>query len=295
LRPTQAWRCLLPLAVNLLLAAALLTVIPVSIGTAHATGNCTVPAAETTPNSDEQAMLTLMNTYRAGNGAGPLSTASALERSAVWKSTDMAQNHYFSHDDLIRGWAQRLSDCGYVPLNDGEDLAEGYPDAQETFNQWRNSPEHNAIMLDPTYHAVGIGRAESADGTWYWTADFGPTTDSTSSASTSSPSTSAPSGSSTPAATTTTGTAPWIIPPPAVPANSQGIVAVGTTVVTNTPDDCLNAHVDPSLSSSVPVCLPDASPLFLVDGPVTADGHTWWLAFGAGWVAGDYLRPSSSS
>lgn len=243
-------------------------------------------------------MLGLVNNYRARSGVGPLAASLSLDRAALWKSADMAVNRYFSHDDLGRGWQQRFNDCGYGTAADGENIAEGHPDAAQTFEQWRTSPPHNANLLNPSYHAIGVGRAEAPGGDWYWTADFGAAVDADSAAPAAvlSPPTSPPPPPPLPSAQLTAATsanagsfAPWVLP--ALPA-SRGTIALGSTVVSNTPGDCLRAHTSPSLSSPTPVCLPDGSPLFLIDGPVTADGHTWWSVFGAGWVASDYLKPS---
>jgi uncharacterized protein YkwD len=235
---------------------------------ANAAGNCYVSRA---PDSEEQSMLSLINSYRQQNGLSPLNPSPALSRAALWKSSDMAQNQYFSHDDLGRGWLQRLLDCGYASMNDGEDLAAGNSDAQRTFEQWRTSPPHNANLLSSTFHAVGVGRAEISGGMWYWTADFGPSVDSDSS--------NAPSLVSGPP------------PPPAAPGHSS--ISAGSTVMVNTPADCLRVHAAPSLASAVSACLPDGAPLNITGGPVQGDGYIWWSIASGGWVAGQYLKPSS--
>jgi hypothetical protein len=224
-------------------------------------------------------MLGLINGYRIANGAGPLAVVPDLANSALWKSTDMAQNHYFEHDDLARGWQQRFADCGYSHGYDGENIAEGYAGAQQTFDQWRGSALHNRNMLDGAFHAIGIGRAVSPDGSWYWTTDFGGSTDP---GATPAP---ASSGSSSAAS-------PLLTPPLAPPASLPSSVTVGSSELTSTPGDCLRVHAAPSLSSNVSACLPDGTLVLIVAGPVTADGHTWWSASNLGWLAGDLLRPS---
>ena len=206
-------------------------------------------------------MLSLINAYRTTNGVPALSQSPSLSRSAIWKSGDMAANHYFAHDDLIRSWGQRLSDCGYPSAFDGENIAEGFADASSTLMQWETSPPHNANLLNASYHAIGVGRAQSGGGDWYWTADFGGLADS-----------------DQPAAGANVAAAP------------SSAITTGLTVFVNTPGDCLRARVTASMSASSPTCVKDGTALFIVDGPVTADGHTWWDAFGYGWVAGDYLR-----
>lgn len=215
-------------------------------------------------------MLSIINTYRSQNGLSPLTASPSLSRAALWKSSDMAQNQYFAHDDLGRGWLQRLLDCGYPSSNDGEDLAAGNADAQHTFDQWRTSPPHNANLLNPVFHAIGVGRAELAGGQWYWTADFGPSVD----------------------ADTAGSSGPGSPPPPPPAPSSRGSLAVGAGATVNTPNDCLRVHSAASMASSVGACLSDGASLTITGGPVQADGYTWW-SITTGWVAGQYLKPPS--
>ena len=144
------------------------------------------PAGTPTLDSEEWAFLTLINNYRAQNGAGPLQVSVALENAAQWMSNDMAAKNYFSHtDSLGRSTGARLSAFGYTYSPWGEDLAAGYSDAQSTFDQWSTACDpdasgnctyaHRQIMLGSGFTAIGIARA-SGSGTsygWYWTTDFG--------------------------------------------------------------------------------------------------------------------------
>lgn len=66
-----------------------------------------------TLDSEESNFLTLINNYRAQNGAGPLQVSIALENSSLWMSNDMATNNYVSHtDSLGRSPATRLAAFG---------------------------------------------------------------------------------------------------------------------------------------------------------------------------------------
>ncbi len=148
-----------------------------SIGPAAAAGDCTT---DPTLDSEEQLFLQLINNYRAQNGLQPLAISYTLTKASQWKSDDLAANNYFAHDDLTRTWDQRIRDCGYgYNAWMGENIAAGNSGAQATFDQWRNSPGHNANMLGANYTAIGIGRAYSASSTyrWYWTTDFGSVSD----------------------------------------------------------------------------------------------------------------------
>jgi uncharacterized protein YkwD len=255
------------LVLGVLLAGSALRLAPHSAETALALTSCSTARAPES-DSEEQSMLSLINAYRIQSGFSALAASASLGRAALWKSADMAQNQYFAHDDLSRAWSQRILDCGYTSTNAGEDLAAGNADAQHTFEQWRTSPPHNANLLGASFHVIGIGRAQVAAGQWYWTADFGAVADTDTSAPTFS--------TSSPAST-----------------SARSTIGIGHAAIVNTPNECLRAHASPSESSYVAACLPDGTPVLIVSGPIAADGYTWWSASGAGWVAGQYLKPGS--
>ncbi|MEX2246582.1 MAG: CAP domain-containing protein [Dehalococcoidia bacterium] len=140
---------------------------------ASAAGDCTVDARL---DSEEEAFLGLINAHRQENGRAQLVVSYSLSKASQWKSTDLATNNYFAHDDLTRSWVQRIRDCGYgFNTSLGENIAAGGATAQQAFNQWKNSSGHNQNMLSTSYTAVGIGRYFVPGSTygWYWTTDFG--------------------------------------------------------------------------------------------------------------------------
>jgi uncharacterized protein YkwD len=140
---------------------------------AQAVVNCTI---ETSLDSEERQFLTLINNHRAQNGLNPLGVSYRLSRAAQWKSNDLGVNAYFAHDDLNRSWVQRIRDCGYgYNAWLGENIAGGTVSAQSAFDIWRNSPGHNANMLNTNYTTIGIGRANVPGSPfgWYWTTEFG--------------------------------------------------------------------------------------------------------------------------
>ena len=142
---------------------------------AHAGPNCTV---NSDIDSEERALLTLINNYRADRGVSTLAMSETLNRAAGWKSQHMASNGYLAHDDIGIGrtFFDRLRDCGYdFNPSVAENIAAGNETAAATFAQWRKSAGHNANMLYPHYNAIGIGRAydDATPYGWYWTAEFG--------------------------------------------------------------------------------------------------------------------------
>ena len=148
--------------------------------------------AQQTLDAEQAAFLTLINNFRAQNGAGPLQVSVALQSSSQWMSTDMAGKNYFSHtDSLGRSPGTRLAAFGYPFFPWGENIAAGYADAQDTLNQWATACDpdasgactyaHRLNMINPSFVVIGIGRAYSASSTygWYWTTDFGGVLDQT--------------------------------------------------------------------------------------------------------------------
>ena len=128
-------------------------------------------------DSEEQSFVTLINSYRAQNGLGPLSIDWEMQASSDWMSNDMGVKAYFSHtDSLGRDPWTRM--CAFDYCNDtwmGENIAAGYSTASDVFTAWKNSPGHNANMLNSNYIAMGISRTYVVGSPfgWYWTNDFG--------------------------------------------------------------------------------------------------------------------------
>jgi hypothetical protein len=57
--------------------------------------------------------------------------------------------------------------------------------------------------------------------------------------------------------------------------------------------DCLSIREQPSLEAARTICMPDGTTAIVQEGPVDAEGYTWWRITGegfAGWAAGDWLR-----
>lgn len=76
----------------------------------------------------------------------------------------------------------------------------------------------------------------------------------------------------------------------APPLGGSG-VSVGSGAVVFGAGDCLNFRAAPSLSADTQTCQIDGVGGQVVEGPVEADGHTWWRLDGLGWASGDYLVP----
>jgi uncharacterized protein YkwD len=129
-------------------------------------------------DASEAGLVAEVNGFRASRGLPMLAISDTLTYAAKWMSTDMAVNNYFAHQSLDgRDPTSRMADFGYPARAtwSGENLAAGYNSAREVVQGWINSPTHYAVLTNPNYRAIGVGRAYGAASSykWYWTADFG--------------------------------------------------------------------------------------------------------------------------
>jgi hypothetical protein len=248
---------------------------------------CAVSSNELAVDSEESSALELINSLRAENRAPALALSSTLGQAAAHKSSSMAVNGSLSHDDPGRSFAQRIRDCGYrATPNVAENIAAGVDSGRGVVQMWRESPAHHRIMLDPSMRALGISRVRGAGG-WYWTANFGGMMDGGPEATAGSAPAPSPTASPARAASPT--------PTPAAASQPAGSLQVGAAAIVATDDgDCLNILSGPGRAAPVITCLADGTPVRVVDGPMPADGVTWWQLDGLGWAAGEYLSPRSS-
>ena len=147
-------------------------------------------SADTSYDSEELRFLQLINEYRQQNGVGPLILSDTLTVSSEHHSLDMAKYGFFGHNTEASSyypkrsqpWDRMAADGYTYNTFKGENLAVGYETAEATFQGWRESPSHNAAMLDGNYRVIGIARIYSPGGNhhWYWTTDFGGYVDPTS-------------------------------------------------------------------------------------------------------------------
>lgn len=147
-------------------------------------------SAATAYDSEELQFLQLINDYRQEHGVGPLILSDTLAVAAEHHSDDMGKYDFFAHNTEVSSYYQvgsepwdRMAAEGYTfNTIKGENLATGTETAEEAFQAWRESPSHNAAMLDGRYRVVGIARVYEPDGNhaWFWTTDFGGAVDPTS-------------------------------------------------------------------------------------------------------------------
>ena len=140
-----------------------------------AAGACTATQEQVEANELEIKMLDLINNYRQTNNVPTLGWSDELTVAAVWLGADMQISKNLSHQDSLGRTPEiRLTDCN-IPVFNGyaENIASGPLNADVVFDAWKNSPSHNATMLDAKLKFIGIAMVPNAENTQaYWVTDF---------------------------------------------------------------------------------------------------------------------------
>ena len=98
-----------------------------------------------------------------------LSVNNQLQNAAIIHATDMAEQNYFDHLSPDGGTpAERATSAGYKGDFRAENLAKGYPDADQVINACKNSVSHCKAMMDSTYIEIGAGKSGNV-----WVANLG--------------------------------------------------------------------------------------------------------------------------
>jgi uncharacterized protein YkwD len=109
--------------------------------------------------------------------AGPLAWNPLLGRAALAHSTDMAQKHYFNHEQPDGSLpADRATAAGYRWVRVGENIASGQRTPEEAVASWLGSPGHCANIMNPAFTEMGAAYAinpRNRNRTAYWTQVFG--------------------------------------------------------------------------------------------------------------------------
>jgi uncharacterized protein YkwD len=175
-------------AATALTAMAVLTAAP----TSAAPEDCAYMGFGSGPDSlglqfdpQEQGLFDAINAYRASNGVAALAPSDALRRPAMWASLDSvstlgkaAPGHIDSRGMNMQqrvqhcsGYTGRLAEINY------EHRGGSYGNSvQPALDWWKQSPTHNAIILDPNYTTAAVGLAYNgvdAEILYVWTVVFG--------------------------------------------------------------------------------------------------------------------------
>lgn len=114
---------------------------------------------------DAEAARDMISSYRRANGAGTLALDPELQRLAEVEAARMAAAERPGQADAVKFAATR---AGFG--SPGANLSAGYLTLAEAFSGWRESPAHNAVMLDRGAGRFGIATAYAPGSKYrvYW-------------------------------------------------------------------------------------------------------------------------------
>ncbi len=128
-------------------------------------------------SASEKSLISLTNRSRAAAGLKALKTDSTLTSVARWRSKDMINRDYFSHD--IPGYGsvfKKLDSKGYCYKVAGENIGwNTYPDDKATaaiHGMFMDSSGHRKNILGKAWDVIGIGAYQGPDGKKMWTVLF---------------------------------------------------------------------------------------------------------------------------
>ncbi|MEQ6376913.1 SafA/ExsA family spore coat assembly protein [Bacillaceae bacterium S4-13-58] len=121
----------------------------------------------------EQQVIDLTNQERAQQGLPALKHDWQLSRVARYKSVDMRDKRYFSHDSPTYGSPfQMIKAFNISYTRAAENIAAGQQTAKDVVNAWMNSAGHRKNILDPNLTYIGVGYAKGGSYGHYWTQMF---------------------------------------------------------------------------------------------------------------------------
>jgi uncharacterized protein YkwD len=131
----------------------------------------------------EAEIVVIVNRYRAEGAncggeemppAGPLTMDPNLQCAARVHTMDMAERDFFDHDNPDGdGPDDRMEAAGYDGRGWGENIAAGNSTAEETMEQWMNSPGHCRNIMNDGYTLIGVGYYPGGEYDHLWTQTFG--------------------------------------------------------------------------------------------------------------------------
>jgi uncharacterized protein YkwD len=131
------------------------------------------PADSCGHNASELQVFTLLNAERAKSGLSALKCDAAAVKAARGYSQQMCDQGFFDHIGPDGSTpASRLKAAGAVFSAAGENIAWGYPTAQDVHDGWMGSSGHRANMLSTSWDRVGVGYVLCKGSKAYWTENF---------------------------------------------------------------------------------------------------------------------------
>jgi len=107
----------------------------------------------------------MISAYRRNNGLDPLVLDPTLQAAAAEEVRSLAANDRPASADAVKA---RLAQNGM--LRTEVNVSAGYHTLAEAFSGWRDSPQHNRVMLSPSARRMGIATAFSPGSKYkvYW-------------------------------------------------------------------------------------------------------------------------------
>lgn len=132
-----------------------------------------------TPDEQANLILAAVNNARAAQGLCALTLNGQLNAAALAHSQDMANTDTLTHTGSNGSTPeQRIANAGYSGATaTGENVLSRFDvNAQGAYDQWWNSPPHQANMLNRLFTDIGISYAgPSTSGAYYYTMVLGST------------------------------------------------------------------------------------------------------------------------
>jgi len=151
---------------------AMLALVPAALLGALVVATPAEAAAPTTQQLQND-IVDATNRWRVKYGCPRLRVEITLVRAARNHSAWMARTGKFSHVGIANSsFVTRVRAAGYTaPM--AENIAWGYRDGALVVSAWMKSPAHKANILNCKAKAVGVGAIYAANGTPYYTQEFG--------------------------------------------------------------------------------------------------------------------------
>ncbi len=132
-----------------------------------------IPLISSDIKTFEAEVIRLTNVERAQNGLSALRTDWQLSRVARYKSTDMRDKNYFSHQSPTYGSPFDMMKSFNISYRSAaENIAVGQVTPQEVVKSWMNSSGHRANILSSSVTYIGVGYAKGGSYRHYWTQMF---------------------------------------------------------------------------------------------------------------------------
>lgn len=113
-----------------------------------------------------EAVLTLVNRYRAENGLSALTLDKSLCKAAETRAREIVSTFSHTRPNGASCFTV-LSESGISYGSAGENIAYGQDSATEVMSAWMNSSGHRANILGSSFAKLGVGVYQSG-GTLYW-------------------------------------------------------------------------------------------------------------------------------